>query len=188
VYFGVEEKIRGMKDLNATYELSQPYSIPKRLPVHIPYRHLVTLVQIGETWDAIKAILLRTQQLPEDLSLEDEQRLLQRVDHALYWLSTFAPESLRFTVQQKLPKLHLIKEQQTFLSTLLKLLPSLPWDPEAIHKAIYDATEEVNISIKTSFKTIYQLFLGKQKGPRVGYFLSMLDREFVLKRCKEALK
>lgn len=188
VYFGVEEKIRGMKDLTATYELSQPYSIPKRLPVHIPYRHLVTLVQIGETWDAIKSILLRTQQLTEDLSSEDEQRLRQRVDHALYWLSNFAPESLRFTVQQKLPKLRLDKGQQMFLSILIGVLPAISWDPEAIHNAIYDATEEVNISIKTSFKTIYQLFLAKDKGPRVGYFLSMLDKGFVLDRCKEALK
>jgi lysyl-tRNA synthetase class I len=32
------------------------------------------------------------------------------------------------------------------------------------------------------------VILGKDKGPRAGYFLSNLDKDFVLKRFKEAVK
>ena len=48
VYFGKEEKIRGMKDLEKIYELSQPYKIPNNIPFQIPYRHLLTIMQIGK--------------------------------------------------------------------------------------------------------------------------------------------
>ena len=48
--------------------------------------------------------------------------------------------------------------------------------------------EKQKIPIKQAFKTIYQIILGQEKGPRAGYFLSNLDKDFVLKRVKEAVK
>ena len=57
VYFKEEEEIKGMKDLERTYELSQPYDVPKTLHIQLPYRHLVTLVQIGKNWEDVKQIL-----------------------------------------------------------------------------------------------------------------------------------
>jgi lysyl-tRNA synthetase class I len=32
------------------------------------------------------------------------------------------------------------------------------------------------------------VFLGQDKGPRAGYFLSNLNKDFVLKRLQEAIK
>jgi hypothetical protein len=75
VYFGLEEESKGMKDLKKTYELSQPYHVPKTVPHQIPYRHLVTIIQIGQKWDGVKNILLRTKQIPKDLKKEDEERI-----------------------------------------------------------------------------------------------------------------
>ena len=40
----------------------------------------------------------------------------------------------------------------------------------------------------TAFQAIYQVILGQQQGPRAGYFLSKLEKEFVLKRVTEAVK
>jgi len=188
VYFGTEEKTRGMKDLEKTYELSQPYNIPKGLPYQVPYRHLVTLVQIGKDWNEVKNILLRTEQIPEDINDSDEKHLKQRSEHANYWLETFAPNMIRFEVKKKLPKLHLNEEQKKFLSHFIKLSSSLQWGAENIHNAIYESSEKEGIPTKTAFKTIYQIILGQEKGPRAGYFLSNLDKDFILKRFKEAIK
>jgi len=38
------------------------------------------------------------------------------------------------------------------------------------------------------FAAIYQIILGQEKGPRAGFFLSNLDKDFVIKRVKEAIK
>ena len=188
VYFGKEEKIKGMKDLERTYVLSQPYNIPKKMPYQVPYRHLVTLIQIGKTWSETKKILLRTNQIPRDIDSEDEKRLKQRTEHVEYWLKYFAPDVVRFEIKGKMPKIDLDETQKNFLSLLIEAFNAIEWTGENIHNAIYAVSEKENIPIKTSFKTIYQIFLGQEKGPRAGYFLSNLDKDFVLGRIKEAIK
>jgi len=80
------------------------------------------------------------------------------------------------------------KEQKIFLTNFQEKASSISWEAEDIHNTIYDISEKEEIPIKTSFKTIYQIILGQEKGPRAGYFLSNLDQDFVLKRIKEAVK
>jgi lysyl-tRNA synthetase class 1 len=188
VYFGEEEEIKGMKDFKKTYELSQPYHIPKAMPLHLPYRHLVTLIQIARTWDGVKEILLRTNQIPPNVNKDDEEHLRQRTEHVRYWLDRFAPEEVKFELKETLPLVTLTAEQHTVLSLLKEKIPSLPWDPETIHNSIYEVSEVTKIPIKTAFQAIYQILLGQEKGPRAGFFLSTLDKQFVLDRVTEAVK
>jgi lysyl-tRNA synthetase class 1 len=187
-YFGKEEETKGMKDLKKTYELSQPYRIPKTIPYQLPYRHLVTLIQIGRDWDEVKKILSRTGQITEDLGNEDEEHLKQRTEHVNYWLDNFAPDMVKFKVKKNISKIKLATEQKKFLSSLMETLSSSSWEAENIHNAIYDASEKEKIQIKLAFITIYQTLLGQEKGPRAGYFLSNLDKSFVLKRFEEAIE
>ncbi|HEC87375.1 MAG TPA: lysine--tRNA ligase [Thermoplasmatales archaeon] len=188
VYFGVEEEKRGMKDLQRTYELSQPYKIPEKLPVQVSYRHLATIVQIAEEWKKIKAILRRTGQIPEMLDKEDEKRLRMRVEHVRYWLKFFAPERVIFRVQKKLPSVELSEEQKKLLMVLKEKFSKIEWKAENIHNTIYEASEQSNVNSKSAFRIMYQLLLGQNHGPRLGYFLSTLERDFVLKRIEEAVK
>ena len=184
----MEKETKGMKDLRKTYELSQPNNISKTIPYQLPYRHLVTLIQIGGNWNEVKKILLRTGQIPKDLKKEDEEHLIQRTEHVRYWLAAFAPNIVKFEVIKKIPKINLTEEQKAFLSTMHEKIRDIKWEPEEIHNAIYEISEEENLQIKTAFKTIYQVILGQEKGPRAGYFLSNLDKKFVLERVAEAVK
>ncbi len=188
VYFGKEEEMKGMKEFKKIYELSQPYHIPQTMPLHLPYRHLVTLNQIAKTWPEVKEILIRTGQLPKKLKKEDEEHLQQRAEHVRYWLANFAPDEVKFQVQEKLPDISLTSEQKRVLTLLKERIPSLSWDPETIHTTIYAISEENSIPIKTAFNAIYQILLGQEKGPRAGFFLSNLPKEFVLSRVTEAIK
>jgi lysyl-tRNA synthetase class 1 len=95
---------------------------------------------------------------------------------------------VKFEVKKKLPKIKLTKDQVKFLSHLEGKLSSIDWEAENIHNAIYDSSEKDKIPIKAAFTTMYQIILGQEKGPRAGYFLSNLDKDFVLKRVKEAIK
>ncbi|MCJ7697135.1 MAG: lysine--tRNA ligase, partial [Thermoplasmata archaeon] len=183
-----EAEIKGMKEFKKTYELSQPYHIPQTMPLHLPYRHLVTLNQIAKTWPDVKEILIRTGQIPKKLKKEDEEHLRQRAEHVRYWLTTFAPDEVKFEVKEKLPKITLTEEQQTVLSIFKEKIPDLSWEPEAIHNAIYGISEGTKIPIKTAFSAMYQVILGQEKGPRAGFFLSNLEKQFVLQRVTEAVK
>ena len=188
VYFGKEKETKGMKDLKKTYELSQPYRILTTIPYQLPYRHLVTLIQIGQSWNEVKKILLRTKQIPKSLRVEDENRLIQRTEHVSFWLKNFAPDMLKFEIKKNIPIINLLIEQKKLISSIIDILSLKSWNAENIHSAIYMSAEKEKIKINIAFKTIYQIFLGQDKGPRVGYFLSNLDKDFVLSRFEEAIK
>jgi lysyl-tRNA synthetase class 1 len=188
VYFGKEEEAKGMKEFKRIYELSQPYHIPKTIPFQLPYRHLVTLIQIGKTWDDVKDIMLRTGQIPKKFKKEDEAHLKQRAMHVRYWLDRFAPDEMKFEVNSTLPKITLTAEQKTVLSMFKEKIPAFAWEPEAIHNAIYEISEATKIPIKSAFQAFYLVILGQPQGPRAGYFLSNLKKEFVLQRVTEAVK
>lgn len=186
MYFGEEERIKGYKDLDAIYELSQPGNIPTSIPFQIPFRHLVTVVQIGDTWEEIKDILYRTGQLPDMISEEEETHLRLRKEHALYWLDHFAPDAVRFTVQKKLPSIKFTNEEKKLLAEIARNASESHWTAEEIHNVIYEIVSKHQISPKKAFTAVYKAILGETRGPRAGFFLSNLDYQFVINRFKEA--
>jgi len=175
IYFGVAEKIKGMTDLDT-------------IPFQIPYRHLVTLVQIGKTWDNLIKILKRTGQLSEELNDKDEKRLKQRIEHVKYWLDKFAPDMVKFRIQKVRINIKINNDEKTIIHSFIKKIDKTKWRPEDIHNLIYEISEKEKINSKIAFTIIYRILLNQQKGPRVGFFLSNLDKEFVLKKFKEAVK
>jgi lysyl-tRNA synthetase class 1 len=188
IFFGIDDKNKGMKDIDKIYELSQPYKISKKIPHQIPYRHLVTIVQISKKWDNIKNILKRTNQIPNDISITDEENIKQRINHVKYWLNNFAPDNLKFEIKKEIQNIKLSKKQKDIINELIKKFGLINWEPNSIHNEIYSITESQNVSIKTTFETIYQIILGQNEGPRAGYFLSNLDKEFVIKRLKKSVE
>lgn len=191
VYFGVEEEGVGMKEVKRVYELSQPYpeTIPSKPPVQIPYRHLVTLIQIAGDWKGVLQILRRNGEV-DALSARDEEKLRERVEKVRYWLERFAPDAVRFSVQKYPPKIEITSEQKKLLAALKDALEGAEWKPEIIHNTIHTVAAEHEKVLgrtptKELFTLIYRIFLGKDRGPRAGYFLHSLEKSFVLQRMAE---
>ncbi|RLF50922.1 MAG: lysine--tRNA ligase [Thermoplasmata archaeon] len=181
IYFGLEKEIAGMKDVKRVYELSQPYKVPKSKPFNIPYRHLAVVAQIGRNFDEVVEILSRKYDL-KDVDLE---RLKGRYEKVLYWLKNYAPEEIKFELQREKPDVELEEEEKNFLRKLKEHFEKIEWDAEKIHTAIHETAKEMSMKAGKAFSTIYKIFLKKERGPRAGYFLQSLGREFVLKRIKE---
>ncbi len=64
LYFtgGAEDKD---KDLLRAYEIAQAKCVRDKLPLQVPYRHLVSMVQITEDFDGVMEILMRTEGIVE---------------------------------------------------------------------------------------------------------------------------
>ncbi len=179
------EKIQ--EDLARTYELSQPFSLPSKLPLQIPYRHLVSVVQIKEDFEGILDILKRTEHF-EALSEEDENHLKQRVECVKSWLDSFAPEKVKFSIPKDPPILDLHLNQPKFLYELSLKLGEINWSPEKIHNTVHELTSDssMRISPKKGFELVYLAILNKKHGPRLGFFLSTLDQQWVVARLRKA--
>jgi len=79
-----------------------------------------------------------------------------------------------------------LPNQEKYLATLYSKLVNLEdWTAENIHNNIYEtSTEYEEINAKKMFKIMYRIFLGRDKGPKLGYFLVSLEKDFVMERVK----
>ena len=186
VYHKAQAARAGMNDVERTYPLSSPRGVPDRLPLQVPYRHLVTVAQFAEGFDEVVKVLSRTEDLPTALPPDDEARLRHRVAHVRYWLQRFAPDEVRFQLQPGLPGVPFSASELEILGLLLDRLRTAPWKAEEIHNALHDSAKQLGEKPGTAFTAIYKAFLGKERGPRAGHFLAQLGKGFVIERLEAA--
>jgi lysyl-tRNA synthetase class 1 len=163
-----------------SYQLSALGSVPA---VGVPFKHVVTVVQIaGERGDdAVIEILRRG-----GYDVANEDGIRGRAAYARRWLETHAPETVKFSVQPTLPDAaqDLPLEAVRALGLLAdRLAPGM--DAEQIHQLLYDTAEAAQATAKEVFRALYLALLGKERGPRAGWFLSTLDTDFLVQRLRE---
>ncbi|MBP6923951.1 MAG: lysine--tRNA ligase [Candidatus Pacebacteria bacterium] len=117
----------------------------------------------------------------------DVAELDERVVYAKRWLKEYADDKFIFTLQQNIPKAtqSLTEVQQSALKLLsdkIELLETI--DGQILHELIHEVKSESELSPKEFFGAIYTVFLGKDSGPKVGWFLSTLDKDFLIKRLR----
>jgi len=163
-----------------SYQLSALGSVPA---VGVPFKHVVTVVQIaGERGDdAVLEILERG-----GYDVGNREGVLGRAAYARRWLETHAPEMVKFSLQDTLPEVarDIEPEAAAALGALAEQLkPGL--SAEEIHTMLYDTAEAAGAQPKTVFRALYLALLGKERGPRAGWFLSTLDTDFLVGRLRE---
>ncbi len=121
-----------------------------------------------------------------ELTKDDMRELDLRVTYAKIWLEGFADEKFIFKLQDSLSdNIEISDEQKSAMSLLAeKINNSDKFDGQTIHELTHEVKEESGLSPKEFFTAIYRAFLGKDSGPKVGWFLSTLDRDFVIKRLQ----
>ncbi len=145
----------------------------------VPFRHLVVVGQIAN-WDVEKVlkILERTGYRIDEETRRDVER---RIKYAKNWIERFAPERLKFQIPDKVDRNMFSDEERAFLSKFSDMLRD-DMSPEDVHNLVYKVSEEVGIKPAKGFKAIYKAILGKDYGPRVGYFIKMLGVDWVKRR------
>jgi lysyl-tRNA synthetase class 1 len=148
----------------------------------IPFTHLVTAVQIASDLSGIHEVLDRS-----GYSEYDEESMRRRVLNVENWLTSYAPDSAIFEVQETLPDAvkNLSDEQRAGLGALASRIQG-GVAAKDLHDLVYAVSEESGISANKMFQAIYTSLLGKKSGPRAGYFMASLDRGFLLDRLRAA--
>jgi len=148
----------------------------------IPFTHIVTALQIASDSDGFRKVLMRS-----GYGALDMESVKMRRENASNWLALYAPESVKFEVQETMPPdvENLTPGQR---AGLLQIASGIIDDTTAsdLHDLAYGASEAAGISGNKMFQAIYIAILGKKSGPRAGYFMASLDRTFLLKRLTEA--
>jgi lysyl-tRNA synthetase class 1 len=152
-------------------------------PFEIPFRHMVTAVQIarGDDENLFKAL----QRSGYDVVARREE-ILGRARNVQTWLDKYAPAYVKFQVQESLPSAvkNLTSEERRGLGLLSEQIEDKT--AAEIHDLVYVVAKDLGIDSKTFFQAIYMAFIGERQGPKVGWFLASLERNFVKTRLREA--
>lgn len=153
---------------------------------NVPFSHLVASYQaaLGDT-DKTLAIVSRTEHA--DTADSQAETIGKELKYIKNWLEKWAPEESKFELLPTLANTNDMTDvQKNFLRSLGKVVKSAPEkaDGEWFHKAIYDFKESSGMPPKELFVTLYQTLIGKDSGPRAGWFLSILPREWLIDRLE----
>jgi lysyl-tRNA synthetase, class I len=151
---------------------------------NIPFSHLVASYQAALK-DAAKTleIISRTEHAPTVKRQDDIIR--QELKFIDSWLKNWAPEDVKFELAARPPK-DLNDKQIDFLQALAKKIEAAPADADGewFHKAIYELQDTTGLLPKQLFSSLYRALIDKESGPRAGWFLSILPREWLVARLK----
>ena len=190
VFFGDTSNVpeKEIEDIKRSYELAQINGVPEH-PAHASYSHLVSLIQTnldleGDIdWDGVTKTLARTGGLD---GLKEQG--MAKGSAVKKWLDTNAPEDVRFSIQKDIPDIELDDNELKFLRALAPRLKDVEWEAGTIHDTIYDTSQVCELKAGQCFKALYKIFLGKNRGPRLGFLLASLDRDFVETRIGQSGK
>lgn len=151
----------------------------------VPFSHLVTSYQASlkdaeKTLDVIK----RTEHA--ETAEEDADIIRDELKFIDVWLQKRAPEEVKFSLREQVDPADFTDDQKAYFAQLADKIAAAPEDADGewFHKTIYDLKDSVGLPPKELFTSLYQLLIDKSSGPRAGWFLSLLPRDWLLTRLR----
>lgn len=193
------------KILNFLYPLTITHEIPKNKPERIPLNLMIFLSQIQNILD-MKDLYAKAEEIMDKESFENLisfENFKAQIKKTKKWINEVKkiinevedPKKKReisrkitiFEIPEKVNKNlvnNLDKKQIDGIRLIREFLKNNEeLTEENIQNKIFNvAKEQVEISPKKLFQALYQVILGKKYGPRLGSFILLLDKEWLLNR------
>lgn len=122
----------------------------------------------------------------KDVVKDDQDTIKRELKFIDTWLDNYAPEEVKFSLAESVRTDQFTGEEQEFLRGLASKIAKAPEeaDGEWFHKVIYEFKVELGLSPKVMFGALYKATINKSSGPRAGWFLSILPRDWLIKRLR----
>lgn len=152
---------------------------------NVPFSHLVASYQAAlRNADATLDIIGRTEHA-ETVSAQAGtiKRELAFIDN---WLNTWAPDDLKFDLLEQANVADFSDLERQLFTNLAEKISAAPNDAEGewFHLAIYENKDSLGMAPKEMFGALYRLLIGQTSGPRAGWFLSILPRDWLIDRLR----
>jgi lysyl-tRNA synthetase class 1 len=158
--------------------------IDKKTVSRVPFSHLVASYQAAlRDTDKTLEIIRRTEHA--EMVDEDADIIKAELKFIDAWLDKRAPEDVKFALQEKVND-NFTDTEKKFMSELADKIAGAPEgaDGDWFHRAIYEFKDSNGLAPKELFTTLYRAIIGQTSGPRAGWFLSILPRDWLIKRLK----
>lgn len=159
--------------------------IDKKTVSRVPFSLLVNSYQAAlKDVDRTIEIISRTEYA--EVAQADAGIIKAELQFIDAWLEKRAPEDSKFALTDMIDAGFFSEDQKAYLNTLADKVAAAPKDADGawFHQAIYDLKDSSGLPPKQMFATLYQALIGKDSGPRAGWFLSILPRGWLIKRLR----
>ncbi len=157
----------------------------ERTVSRVPFSHLVASYQAAlKNVDATIEVMKRTEHA--DIVEADRDIIKNELTFIDAWLEKWAPEEVKFTLQESVNLEDFSDAEKQYFAALAEKITEAPDDADGewFHKAIYEFKEQSGLEPKQLFISLYRLLIGKESGPRAGWFLSLLPRDWLIARLR----
>ena len=151
----------------------------------VPFNHLVAVYQAARR-DAAETRLILTR-TGYDKEVAGEWPVIEReLTFVGNWLEKYAPDSVKFAVQETQPRVELSDGQRAFLAKLAGIIEAeKDLNGQGMHDSVYAAAQVADLKPGQAFVALYRVILGQDSGPKAGWFLASLEREWLVQRLTE---
>ncbi|HUS26808.1 MAG TPA: lysine--tRNA ligase [Nevskiaceae bacterium] len=149
----------------------------------VPFSHLVASYQASlKDADKTLEVIKRTEH--SQTATEDAEIIKNELQFIDKWLQKRAPEDVKFELLDTIDPVQFSEQQQAFLKALGDKIAQAPADADGawFHEHIYELKNTSGLAPKEMFIALYQALIGKPSGPRAGWFLSILPRDWLIRR------
>jgi lysyl-tRNA synthetase class 1 len=151
----------------------------------VPFSHLVASYQAAlKDPDKTLAVIGRTEY--HQIVQEDGEIIRNELKFIDEWLQRRAPDDVKFALLETVDPDQFSEQEKAYFKALADKIAAAPEDAEGswFHQAIYELKDTSGLEPKEMFTVLYKLLIGKTSGPRAGWFLSMLSRDWLVKRLQ----
>ena len=151
----------------------------------VPFSHLVASYQAALK-DSQKTLEVLARTEYKGAVESERETIVKELKFIDSWLAEWAPDDVKFELREEVNREEFSTEESSLLNQLAEKITGAPPDADGewFHKAVYELKESRNTSPEQVFKPLYRALIGQDSGPRAGWFLSMLPRDWLIKRLK----
>jgi lysyl-tRNA synthetase class 1 len=151
----------------------------------VPFSHLVASYQAALK-DPARTLDIIGRTEYANVVREDGEIIQAELQFIDAWLTKRAPEEVKFSLAETIDPSSFSEADKALMAKLADKIAAAPEDADGawFHLAIYELKDESGFAPKELFQVLYKAIIGKNSGPRAGWFLSILPRDWLIKRLR----
>jgi lysyl-tRNA synthetase class 1 len=178
VYFG-KKKVKDQMEyykLTGLYEYCHLLNPPTEPEVHIPFNLMVNLAQVAPPGNEVEFMKAKLEEY--EFFKETDKGIDERIQRTLNWVTEVADEE-RVSIE-------LTDIQRQIVQGIIEELRAAE-NVEAYQGSIFAVTQALDLKARDVFPVVYQILLGKERGPRFGPYVGLVGKDSVIKSLEQAL-
>ena len=178
VYFG-KRKVKDQREsykLTGLYEYVHLLNPPEEPEVHVPFNLMVNLAQVAPPGNEAEFMKAKLEEY--EFFKDTDKGIDERIQRTLNWITEVADEG-RVDIE-------LTDIQRHIVQGIIDELRAAE-DVDAYQGSIFAVSKALDLKARDVFPVVYQILLGKERGPRFGPYVGLVGKDSVIKSLESAL-